>query len=170
VPRPANVARLELVGPTGVLDVRDVPAHAPTVHVNATRAADGGADVSWTVDAPNATSFVQVSGDGGQTWDLVAPSTNGTSLHLAADRLSPGQSTLRVVASDGVLSGEATATLGTPLPATTPASSTPTATTAPASSSPPPASSTPPKAPLPAVAVALVGLAAAALMLRRRAR
>lgn len=117
VPRHPDAATVELVGPDGALDTRAVSANAPTVTVRApadraeVALVDGALAVAWSgadLDGDALTYAAFVSPDGGASWFDVAVDTNATNVTMDARLLGDGggERLLRVVATDGVLSGE----------------------------------------------------------------
>ena len=85
---------------------------APNVSITLPASFTGAQTVSWTVTDPDSTEhsyWVDYSPDNGQTWQNLAMSLAENSLTLDFDGLagSSGNSLFRVIASDGVNSGEA---------------------------------------------------------------
>lgn len=113
--RPEHAARLEVVGPLDeVLLTRELSAARPRVTVqplveHPDRVLDNGT-YALRYDAPGATTFsVYVSPDGGATWRTLVPGTNATTVLLDGSYFPAGSTQrIRVVASDGLQSGEAT--------------------------------------------------------------
>jgi hypothetical protein len=116
LPYDARTARIVLADSEAELASRAVSAHAPAVTL---LAPDGGESfdetmpVSWMgsdADGDDLLYTVLYSHDNGQTWRSVAVDQAGTSLTVGAEDLStlPGsnQARIRVIASDGVNSGE----------------------------------------------------------------
>lgn len=95
----------------------DLSGEAPTVDVALSASAigpvglTGEQEVSWNVDDPDSdehTFWVDYSPDGGETWSSLAMELEDSSLLVDFDLLaaSDGQGVFRVIASDGVNSGE----------------------------------------------------------------
>jgi hypothetical protein len=132
---PRGAARLELTGPSGVMASQDIPANPPTVRITApgegARVGLGQFEVAWDANAPpgaNLTATLQVSDDDGATWQTVAADTTSRNATVPREFLRPGvMYTLRVLVSDGVLSGSADSHFGTPLPEGPPAKGLPAA-------------------------------------------
>lgn len=128
-PRDERATRVDLVGPDGsVLDARAISPSAPTV----TLAPFAGTSATWTAsdaDGDALSYSVFVSPDGGESWYDVVHETNATSAPIPAGLLAGASDPrVRVVATDGMRSAEATS------PSTRPA----TPTTPPADATPPP--------------------------------
>jgi hypothetical protein len=113
VPWEANTIRIELRRGATVVDQRVVSANAPTVNVTAPTSglsADGPITIRWTasdLDGDSLTYAVLFSNDNGATWRSVATDLSINELTINTASLPGGaQSRFRVVASDGVLSGQ----------------------------------------------------------------
>lgn len=116
VPWVSGATRVELRYGSNVVDARNTSAHAPEVTITAPQAGQqlgrGPFTFSWSAtdaDGNPLTYSVLYSNDGGQTWNALT--TALTEQQFTIDtRLLPGGSLsrLRVVASDGLLSGVAT--------------------------------------------------------------
>jgi hypothetical protein len=115
VPWVDGAARVEIRLNGQVLASRSASASAPSVSVTApapgATLADGPFQLSWTGSDPDGDTLsysVLYSNDGGLTWEPLAAALPGTSLELNTDQLPGGPALLRVVASDGFLSGQGT--------------------------------------------------------------
>jgi len=148
-PRPAGATLIELVGPTGTLARQTLAATPPTVRIDAP--ADGAVldpgavRVRWNATSGNATSWLSLSRDAGATWVPLAVATNATEADVPAAMLGPGESVVvRVISSDGALSGSADVRLRTtgtaphgPIVSSTTPSTTTGATSATTATTPP---------------------------------
>lgn len=114
VERPATAARLEIVGPSGVLLSRSVAA-APVVRIDEASDVDepfanGSVEIRYRADAAAPVKFTLLaSEDGGASWRTLGE-TNATRAVVDRALLKEG-AVVKVVASDGLQSGEATVTL-----------------------------------------------------------
>ena len=100
-----------------LLAQRDVSEHVPVVeltlpHSGDSWAGDGEYVVEWLAEDEDDDSLwfdVVFSRDGGATWEVIATRLEGTNLDVSGDHF-PGteEALLRVFASDGVLTSEAT--------------------------------------------------------------
>ncbi|WP_433301263.1 PKD domain-containing protein [Actinoplanes sp. CA-030573] len=101
-----------------VLVEREVSEQAPRVTVTAPASVPAGSDlaISWTAtdgdtEAADLRSTVELSTDGGTTWIPALTDVNGTEADLPIDAALAGKELrVRVVTSDGVLTGTAEAT------------------------------------------------------------
>lgn len=122
VPWDPRTARVDLVGPRGVLSTLVWSAHAPTVAI--TSPAPGATvtptgrrvHVTWTAhdaDGGRLLFTVLYSSDGGQSWGAQAIEQTGLSLDVV---LAPGTTAhqVRVVVTDGTSSASSTVTFTTP--------------------------------------------------------
>jgi hypothetical protein len=106
-----------------VVASRSASASAPSVDLTSPTAgsqlAAGPFQVSWTATDPDGdplTYSLLYSNDGGTSWQTLATSLISTSLSLNTNQLPGGSGLLRVVASDGFLSGQDTSgAFGVPL-------------------------------------------------------
>ena len=111
-PRPAGLARLQILENGQVIGERVVSAHAPTVTVAPLSGPVGDTlTLTWTgadADGDPLRYWVQVSDDLGTTWRTLATDLAQTSLSVDTTTL-PGtvSGQLRVIASDGLLSASA---------------------------------------------------------------
>ena len=94
---------------------RSASANAPTVTLTAPAGGSqlpaGPFQVSWTgsdQDGDPLTYSLLYSNDGGATWETLATDLTGSELELNTDQLPGGSGKLRVVVSDGFLSGQDT--------------------------------------------------------------
>jgi hypothetical protein len=115
VPWSAGAVRVEIRRGGQVLASRSASANPPTVSFTAPAAGttlpNGPFQVSWSANDPdgNALTFsLLYSNDGGTTWQPVATDLTGTSVQLNTDQLPGGTAQLRIIASDGFLTGQAT--------------------------------------------------------------
>jgi hypothetical protein len=123
VPWTAGAVKVEIRYKGQVIASRSASANAPTV--NLTSPTDGSQlppgpfQVSWTgsdLDGDTLTYSLLYSYDGGTSWQTLTTNLTGTGLELNTNQLPGGSGQLRVVASDGFLSGQDTnGTLGMPL-------------------------------------------------------
>lgn len=122
--RPASATKLEVVGPNGTLIARELGAQKPAVHVAAPAEHDEAVFENQTLAlrygataGPGAslTYSVYASGDGGVTWRTLVPASNATMALVDAANFPEGEHVLRVVASDGLQSGEASVIFRMPL-------------------------------------------------------
>lgn len=154
-----------------------VPERAPVVTVE--EPADGatvadalsaGVEVRWRVDATAAEQMVLLSTDGA-SWSPVGVRVAGASFRIPADALVPGATHhVRVVASDGVLSGEDDARFVVPQgarPTPTPTGPTPPSTS-PGASGADGAGTATEGTPAPGVLAVLSLAAVVAALLRKR--
>jgi hypothetical protein len=115
VPRHDDAARIELRGPTGTLDAWNVTASKPVVTVTPPASQHGDVEVAWTgtdADGDALTYALFASPDGGASWFDVVVDTDATSATVPAALLDgEGPRLVRVVASDGVWSAGAVASL-----------------------------------------------------------
>lgn len=114
VPWDPATTRIELRRGTTVVDQRAVSANAPTVNLTAPTSGltqDGSITIRWTAsdaDGDSLTYAVLFSNDNGATWRSVATDLTSNELTIDSATLPGGtQSKFRVIASDGVLSGQA---------------------------------------------------------------
>ncbi|MEI6179182.1 MAG: hypothetical protein WCP31_00415, partial [Chloroflexales bacterium] len=115
VPWSAGAVRVEIRYNGLVVATRSASANAPSVSLTAPTAGStlpsGPFQVTWTgadADGDTLSYSLLYSNDGGATWQTLATNLAGTSLALNTDQLPGGSGLLRVVASDGFLSGQAT--------------------------------------------------------------
>jgi hypothetical protein len=119
LPVSAAVAALVLVLDDAVLDTRVVSRRNPTVNkISAPRAGPGDANIAVTWKAndpdPNArlTYAVQLSNDGGATWETIAVGLTRRSIEIGRKLIvDPANARLRIIANDGVRSSSRTVTL-----------------------------------------------------------
>ncbi len=114
VPWVPGTTRIELRNGETVVDQRDVSTNAPTVAITAPTGGALGAGpttVRWTgsdADGDSLTYALLYSNDDGATWRTLANDLAVTELTLDTTTLPGGTtSRFRVIASDGVLSGQA---------------------------------------------------------------
>ncbi|MDX1665459.1 MAG: hypothetical protein R3272_16850, partial [Candidatus Promineifilaceae bacterium] len=112
VPAPEALHRLELRHDGNTVDAREVSANAPTVNITAPEPNQelpaGDITFSWEGSDPDGDSLTYslfYSHDDGMSWTPLTSATSATELTLPSDRLPGGTSHLRVVASDGMLTG-----------------------------------------------------------------
>lgn len=98
-----------------VVASRKISAHAPTVTLTSPASGaqlpPGPFQVSWSgsdQDNDPLTYSLLMSSNSGASWTTLAANLTGTSLQLNTDQISGGGILLRVVASDGFLSGQDT--------------------------------------------------------------
>lgn len=112
VPWEAGTVKIEIRYLGAVVATRNASANPPTVDV--TSPAEGASlpagtfDLTWSgsdLDADALTFSVLYSNDLGVSWQTVATELTGNSLTLDTDQLPGGSGLLRVIASDGFLSG-----------------------------------------------------------------
>ena len=115
VPWSAGAVRVEIRYNGLVVATRSASANAPSVSLTAPTAGStlpsGPFPVTWTgtdADGDTLSYSLLYSTDGGATWQTLATNVAGTSLELNTDQLPGGSGLLRVVASDGFLSAQAT--------------------------------------------------------------
>ena len=115
VPELPGVAKLELVGPGGVLDSRKLSAHAPQVTIKSpangrvVQPEDGIVRIEWSGSDPDGdtlTYMVFYSVDGGENWRLVSYQQEETTFALPVRGLPVGPR-VRVIATDGARSAQA---------------------------------------------------------------
>ena len=127
VPWSAGTVRVEIRQGGQVRASRSVSANAPTVDLISPAAGStlsaGPFQVSWTgsdLDGDALTYSLLYSNDNGVSWQTLATNLTGTGLGLNTNQLPGGTGLLRIVASDGFLSGQDThGSLGLPLHAPT---------------------------------------------------
>ncbi len=119
IPDMDGIALLELVGPNGILDTMTSSASTPTVTITAPRnnstvtANNSTVNVSWTGsdgDGDPLLYTVMYSNDGGASW---MPQVFETSATSATIQVSGTDHMVKVVATDGAHSSEATAAFKT---------------------------------------------------------
>jgi hypothetical protein len=123
VPWVDGAVRVEIRHQGQVVASRSASANAPSVNLTSptdgSQLPDGPFQVSWTGADPDGdplTYSLLYSNDGGKNWQTLATSLTGTSLSLNTNQLPGGSGLLRVVASDGFLSGQDTSgAIGVPL-------------------------------------------------------
>lgn len=115
VPWSVGTVRVEIRRNGQVLATRSVSANAPSVSIsapaNGTTLPNGPFQLSWTGSDPDGDSLtysVLFSNDAGATWEPIGTALTGTSITLNGAELPGGTVRLRVVASDGLLSAQAT--------------------------------------------------------------
>jgi hypothetical protein len=115
VPWVAGAVRVEIRHQGQVVALRNASANAPTVDLTSpTTGAQlpaGPFQASWSgadADGDPLTYSLLYSNDGGANWQTLATSLTGTNLELNTNQLPGGSGLLRVVASDGFLSGQDT--------------------------------------------------------------
>jgi hypothetical protein len=122
IPTLDGAARIELVGPNGVLDELVSTPSAPVVSIlSPSNGASvvpsrGKVTVTWTAtdaDGDDVVATVLYSSDDGQTWSHRAVDTRATSLAVTLDPDSATHA-IRVIASDGARSTEASIEFVTP--------------------------------------------------------
>jgi len=110
VPYLAGTVRVDIEGPTGVLESVTAGSNPPVVQVsspNGGELLDGATvPVSWTASDADGDALrfsVQYSRDNGATWEMLAQDIDGTSVELDASNVgSTAQGLFRVWASDGI--------------------------------------------------------------------
>lgn len=118
IPWSANIHRLELLAPSGVVDKRNISANAPNVKItspsaNTTVKPQAGKDgrfirVTWTASDPDNDQLYYLlfySPDNGNKWRLIQMDTQQTSAELPVPG-NPKKIRVRIVASDGFRSAE----------------------------------------------------------------
>jgi hypothetical protein len=123
VPWTAGTVRVEIRYNGQAVASRSTSANAPSVNLTApadgTQLPPGPFSVSWNgsdLDGDPLTYSLLYSNDGGASWQTLAVNLTGTELQLNTDQLPGGAVLLRVVASDGFLSGQDTSgAIGVPL-------------------------------------------------------
>ncbi len=115
VPWAAGTVKIEIRYQGSVVATRSVSAHPPSVTITSPAAGinlpGGPFNATWTgsdLDGDALTYSVLYSNDSGTTWQTLATGLNVTELALNTDQLPGGSGLLRVVASDGLLSGQDT--------------------------------------------------------------
>jgi hypothetical protein len=115
VPWSAGTVKVEIRYQGQVKDSRSVSANAPTVTMDTPTAghllADGPFTASWSgsdADGDPLTYSLLYSNDGGPNWETLATGLAEQQLELNTDNLPGGSGMLRVLVSDGLLSGEDT--------------------------------------------------------------
>lgn len=116
LPRPPGLARVELLRDGVVLDARVASANAPTVQITSPNGGESWngskATINWTAadaDGDALTYTVQYRRAGNKPWQTLAVGLTSTSLSIDLS-LMPGSTTarVRVLATDGLLTGEDT--------------------------------------------------------------
>jgi hypothetical protein len=123
VPWAAGAVKVEIRYQGQVVASRSASANPPSVNLTSpadgAQLADGPFQVSWTGSDPDGdplTYSLLYSNDGGQNWQTLATNLTTTGLELNTSQLPGGSGLLRVVASDGFLSGQDTSgAIGVPL-------------------------------------------------------
>ena len=123
VPWSDGTVRVEIRLGNQVVASRSASAHAPTVTLTeptpGTQLNAGPFQVSWTgsdQDGDPLTYSLLYSNDSGVTWQSLATGLTGSGIQLNTNQLPGGSGMLRVVASDGFLSGQDTSgAFGVPL-------------------------------------------------------
>ncbi len=116
VPWAAGTARVEIRYLGSVVAARNASANPPSVTITAPGGGvllpDDAFDLTWSasdLDGDPLKFSVLYSNDNGLTWQTLATDVQGSSLALDTDQLPGGSSALlRVIASDGLLSAQAT--------------------------------------------------------------
>lgn len=158
VERPAAAARLDVDGPNRTLLSRELGSTRPTVAIDpitSFNATTLSLAYRATGTASSMTYSVYASADEGRTWRTIVASTNATSAWMDSGFFPGGTHLIRVVASDGLQSGEATLTHSVPVPIV---AATPSSATSEGGGSPTPAAS---------AALVLVAVLAVAVARRR---
>jgi hypothetical protein len=114
VPWSPGTVRVEIRYGGGVVAQRSASANAPTVDLTAP--ADGSSpsgpfQAAWTgsdLDGDSLVYSLLYSNDAGATWQTLATDLTGSSVDLNTDQLPGGSGMLRVIASDGFLTGQDT--------------------------------------------------------------
>ena len=127
VPWTAGTVKVEIRHGGQVLASRAASAHAPTVTLNSPAAGSnipaGPFQVMWTgsdLDGDPLTYSLLYSNDNGVNWQTLATNLTGNSVGLNTNQLPGGTGMLRIVVSDGFLTGQDThGNLGVPLHAPT---------------------------------------------------
>ena len=127
VPWAVGTTRVEIRFNGQVVATRSASAHAPTVTMTApannTPIPAGSFQVSWNgsdQDSDPLSYSLMYSSDNGVSWQTLAADLTGTSVSLDTSQLPGGAGQLRIIASDGFLTGQDTHTgLGIPLHAPT---------------------------------------------------
>ncbi|HVP20619.1 MAG TPA: hypothetical protein VMS73_02040 [Anaerolineaceae bacterium] len=125
VPWTEGTVRVEIRLGNQVVASRSTSAHAPTVTLTeptpGAQLKAGPFQVSWTgsdQDGDPLTYSLLYSNNGGATWQSLATGLTGSGIQLNTNQLPGGSGMLRVVASDGFLSGQDTSgAFGVPLQA-----------------------------------------------------
>ncbi len=114
VPYPAGATRVEIRRGGLTLAGQNASASAPTVQFTAPAAGatipPGSFQVTWSgadADGDPLTYSLLLSRDGGSTWEALATGATGGSLALNTAELPGGTAHLRLVVSDGFLTGQA---------------------------------------------------------------
>ncbi len=123
IPFTAGAVRVEIRYKGQVVASRNASAHAPGVTLTAPTGGsplpNGPFQASWTGSDADGDALVYsllYSNDGGANWQTLATGLTGTGQQLDASQLPGGTGLLRVVASDGFLTGQDTsASLTVPL-------------------------------------------------------
>jgi hypothetical protein len=115
VPWVDGAVKIEIRHQGQVVASRSASANPPSVSLTSPTAGSqlpaGPFQVDWTASDPDGnplTYSLLYSNDGGTSWQTLATSLVSTSLSLNTDQLPGGSGLLRVVASDGFLSGQDT--------------------------------------------------------------
>jgi hypothetical protein len=115
VPWEPGTARVEIRYQGQVKATRSASAHAPSVNLvtpaDGSQIPPGPFQVTWTgsdQDSDPLTYSLLYSNDGGATFQTLATNLTGNDLQLNTDQLPGGTGQLRVVVSDGFLTGEDT--------------------------------------------------------------
>ena len=123
VPWTVGTVRVEIRFGSKVVASRSASAHAPTVTLTSptggSQLPDGPFQVTWTgsdLDNNPLSYSLLYSNNSGVSWQTLTTDLTGSSLQLNTNQLPGGSEMLRVVASDGFLSGQDTSgALGMPL-------------------------------------------------------
>jgi hypothetical protein len=122
VPWTDGTVKLEIRLNGQVVATRSASVHPPTVSLTAPTGGSipaGPLPVSWSGSDPDGDTLsysLLYSNDGGVGWETVATNLTGSSVQLNTSQLPGGSGLLRVVASDGFLTGQDTsAALSMPL-------------------------------------------------------
>ncbi len=112
VPWDPDTARVEIRYQGQLIDARAVSANAPTVSITGPKGgeqfSDGPVPLNWNAndsDGDDMVFSVLFTNTGGERWETLATGLTDTSIELNAGDLPGGDVALRVVASDGLLSG-----------------------------------------------------------------
>ncbi len=115
VPWEVGTVKVEIRYLGSVVESRSASANPPSVNItapgNAVTLTAGEFNVTWTGSDPDGDSLtysVLYSNDGGSTWEALATELDVTELTLDTDNLPGGSGMVRIVASDGLLSGQDT--------------------------------------------------------------
>jgi hypothetical protein len=115
VPWVVGTVKVEFRYQGAVVATRTASANPPSVTITSpapgTMLPDGPFDVTWTGSDPDGdalTYSVLYSNDGGLNWQTLATNLSASELTLNTDLLPGGTGMVRVLVSDGLLSGQAT--------------------------------------------------------------